>query len=391
MQKFYGDFHIHIGRAGGKAVKITASDQLQLHSILFEDAPRKGLDVIGIVDSGSLAVSREIEELLEKGDLKALPRGGFLAKNGVLFIPGCEIESREGIHLIAYLPDLNSIYKWQAFFQSRVHNMYLSTQRANAGFIEILNLCLLLDGIFCPAHAFTPHKGMYGVWTDRLEKEIEYNFTKVKVLELGLSADTDMADRIAETRAFTFLTNSDAHSSVNIGREYNLLRMADKNFEEFRMCLENRDGRKVEANFGLHPMLGKYHRSYCPDCDIIFDGPAAVLCCDRCKSDKIVMGVYDRILQIQDYQTPRHPAGRPPYYYRVPLKGLPGIGPKTSQLLLQVYNEIEVLEELSLDQIERLVGQKSADTIKGMRDNSLQIIPGGGGKYGKVKKNTDRN
>lgn len=51
--KLYGDLHVHIGRAGGKPVKITASRALDLRTILFEDAPRKGLDIIGIVDAGS--------------------------------------------------------------------------------------------------------------------------------------------------------------------------------------------------------------------------------------------------------------------------------------------------------------------------------------------------
>lgn len=326
--------------------------------------------------------------MVGSGELKELSQGGFLARNGVLLITGCEIESREGVHLIVYLPDLTSIHKWQEFFQSRIHNMELSTQKARSGIIEILNLTLLLNGIFCPAHVFTPHKGIYGMLTRRLATELGTHSKKIKVLEIGLSADTDMADCIAETRGCTFITNSDAHSSPNIGREYNLLRMAAKNFEELRKCLENRKGRGIEANYGLHPRLGKYHRSYCLNCERILEGNEVRLKCNHCNSTNIVMGVYDRILEIRDYDTPRHPVGRPPYHYRVPLRDLPGVGPKTYGQLLRFYNEIELLEKVEISKIEKIAGVQIASTIEDMRNNSLEIIAGGGGKYGEVKKHT---
>jgi PHP family Zn ribbon phosphoesterase len=47
---------------------------------------------------------------------------------------------------------------------------------------------------------------------------------QIRLVELGLSSDTDLADTISETRQFTFLSNSDAHSGPNVAREYNLLR-----------------------------------------------------------------------------------------------------------------------------------------------------------------------
>ena len=63
MKYYYADLHIHIGCAQGKAVKITASRHLTLRKVLFEDAPRKGLDIVGMVDAGSPLVSAEIKSL----------------------------------------------------------------------------------------------------------------------------------------------------------------------------------------------------------------------------------------------------------------------------------------------------------------------------------------
>ncbi|MEN6350535.1 MAG: endonuclease Q family protein [Syntrophomonas sp.] len=388
MREVYGDLHIHIGKAGGRPVKITASRKLDLKSIIYRDAPGKGLDLVGVVDCASTLVSAEIEDMLESGELAEHPRGGFKAANGVLMIPACEVESREGIHLIIYLPNLRSIKGMQKFLRSRVKNMTLSTQKADASACEFINLSLLLEGIFCPAHAFTPHRGAYGVWTDSLARELGRDISQVKVLELGLSADADMADMIAETRNFTFLANSDAHSPANIGREYNLFRMGQLNFEELRYCIENKDGRRLIANYGMDPLLGKYHRSFCPQCSTIATEPAPVFSCPHCGGTKMIMGVYDRITAIRDYEEPHHPVGRAPYFYRVPLKELPGVGPKTMEKLRTVFrNEIELVERAGINDIKQVAGDFLAGMIYQMRVARLEINPGGGGFYGSVKKN----
>lgn len=387
MRRIYGDLHIHIGSAGGRPVKITASRQLDLHTILFGDAPKKGLEMVGIVDAGSLLVVAEIEDMLRQGQLKELPGGGMLAANGVLLIPGCEVESREGVHLIIYLPTLESLKKYGQYMKKRIKNLTLSTQKAQVSVADIMNLTVLLDGIFCPAHAFTPHKGIYGVLTPRLSTLLGRQAATIKAIELGLSADTDMAGLIAETRNYTFLSNSDAHSSPNIGREYNLFRMGDKSFNELRYALENLNERRIIANYGMDPRLGKYHRSYCIDCDLIAEEIPPVEACHGCGGSHLVTGVLDRVMAIRDYDDPQHPVGRPPYHYRVPLKQLPGLGPKNINKLTAVFgDEIKITEEASLDDIARVCNPETASMIGRMRLGRLEILPGGGGRYGKVQK-----
>lgn len=381
----YADLHIHIGSALGKPVKITASRSLQLKSIIYQDASRKGLDIVGVVDAGSTLVSTELEQMLAQGDLAELPGGGYLAGNGVLLIPACEVESREGVHLITYLPDLYSLREWQKYFRRRVRNQQLSTQRVAAGIQDIIDLSRELQGIFCPAHVFTPHKGIYGAYTERLAAIIDNPGQQFRTLELGLSADAGMAERLEETAEFVFLSNSDAHSAPNVGREYNLLGMKQLDFAELRLCLENQAGRRVMANYGLDPRLGKYHRSFCPECNTIAGGDPPVTICGACGNPRLIMGVYDRIVAIQDYEYPRSREGRPPYHYRVPLKDLPGIGSKTYARLLQAFSsEIGLLEEESLENISLVAGPQVAAVIADMRAGRLTISPGGGGKYGRV-------
>jgi len=105
----------------------------------------------------------------------------------------------------------------------------------------------------------------------------------------------------------------------------------------------------------------------------------------------MVMGVYDRIMEIRDQQEAHHPLGRPPYKYRVPLKDLPGVGPKLKEKLLAFFfDEINVLEKASIDDITRVAGENVASQIARMRVGRLPINPGGGGKYGRVKKEIAR-
>ena len=385
MQQIYADLHIHIGSAGGRPVKITASRRLDLRRVLHQDAKVKGLDMVGIIDAACTNVLAEIEAMLQAGEIQELPGGGFLARNGILLIAGAEVESREGIHSIIYVPGMEQLKTMHKYLKTRVKNMFLSTQKARVSIGELIDLSSLTEGIFCPAHAFTPFKGIYGSWTDKLRPRLGRDTDQIFVLELGLSADTPMADMLKETRAFTYLSNSDAHSSGNIAREYNLLRLKNKNFTELKWALQNKEGRKVMANYGMDPLLGKYHRSFCNDCHLIMSEEPPINTCPVCGNQNVVKGVMDRIVEIRDYEEVHHPVGRPPYYYRVPLRALPGAGPKTTEKLLAYFdNEIEILERADINIIAKLAGNIVAGQIEQMRNGRMTIRPGGGGYYGKV-------
>ena len=115
-----------------------------------------------------------------------------------------------------------------------------------------------------PAHAFTPHKSVYGNCVRRLpEMFSKSTLKKIPAIELGLSANTEIADRLKELAEYTFLTNSDAHSLPKIGREYNIIELEKANFKEVLLALQRKEGRKISANYGLDPKLGKYHRTFC--------------------------------------------------------------------------------------------------------------------------------
>lgn len=206
-----------------------------------------------------------------------------------------------------------------------IKNITLSSQRADISAYELIDIVEKYNGILIPAHCFTPHKSFYGNCTDRLEKIFKEKFNKVFAIELGLSADTNLADNITELETKTFLTNSDAHSLPKIAREYNKLLVEDISFKELLKALKNEDGRKIVTNYGLDPKLGKYHRTYCEVCGKNIPGEAPVTKCDTCDSKNITMGVYDRIQIIKDKKTSKSPENRPEYVYQIPLSFIPGL------------------------------------------------------------------
>ena len=204
-------------------------------------------------------------------------------------------------------------------------------------------------------------------------------------VELGLSADTFLADRIEELKDFTFLSNSDAHSLPKIGREYNKFLLEKPNFKELVLALYNRAGRKILANYGLDPKLGKYHRTHCPECGFTAEKEGPILKCLECNSEKVVRGVLDRIISIEDYPAPKHPKWRPPYYYQVPLDFVPNIGKKTLDRLIKTFgSEMEVLHKTGYEDLKQVVGREIASHIILAREGKLLLKAGGGGKYGKV-------
>jgi uncharacterized protein (TIGR00375 family) len=205
-------------------------------------------------------------------------------------------------------------------------------------------------------------------------------------VELGLSADTNFADMIGELSNKSFLSNSDAHSLSKIAREYNKLILESPTYKNLVHALKKSDDKNfIAGNYGLNPLLGKYHRTRCLNCGYISEEAPPVNYCPKCLSKKIVLGVIDRINNIADYDKPIHPEGRPPYYYQIPLEFLPGLGKKTVEMLVSCFgSEMNVLHHADFDQLMDIVGETLATRIVQGRERKLKLKAGGGGLYGKI-------
>ena len=393
MYEVFADLHVHIGRSeSNKPIKITAARSLNFANIAKECNERKGIDIVGIIDCASPYVIEDIENFLKTGEAYEIADGGIIYKDKICIILGSEIETSEvglnghcgSAHNLCYFPHLEDIKAFSKEMSSHIKNITLSSQRANISAYELIDIVQKYNGVLIPAHCFTPHKSFYGNCTDRLEKIFKEKYKDVPAIELGLSSDTYMADMISELKDKTFLTNSDAHSLPKIAREYNKIQVEDISFKEFLMALKNENGRRIIANYGLDPKLGKYNRTYCETCQKSIPGEAPVFKCDTCDSKQITMGVYDRIQVIKDKEPTLE--NRPPYIHQIPLGFIPGLGPKTINKLLETFGtEMNILHKISDDDIESVVGEKNAKSIILAREGKLNILAGGGGVYGKVE------
>ncbi len=397
MQEIFADLHVHIGRSeNGKPIKITAARSLNFANIAKECYDKKGIQVVGIIDCASPYVIEDIEKFLKTGEAYEIADGGIIYKDKVCIILGSEIETSEvnengktgSAHNLCYFPHLEDIKAFSREMSGYISNITLSSQRACISAYRLIDIVEKYNGILIPAHAFTPHKSFYGNCTSRLERIFKEKFNKVFALELGLSADTELADHISELETRTFITNSDAHSLPKIAREYNKMLLGDISFKELLKALKNEEGRKVVANYGMDPKLGKYHRTYCETCEKQLEGEPPITECPFCHGDNITMGVLDRIITIADKKESKSPKNRPPYIYQVPLTFVPGLGNKTIEKLLSNFgNEMNILHKLSEDDLEAVVGEKIANTIISAREGKVSIHSGGGGVYGKIEVN----
>ncbi|GAB3052447.1 endonuclease Q family protein [Virgibacillus ainsalahensis] len=384
---YFADMHIHIGRdMYNKPVKITGAKRLTLTNILKESSRKKGIDMVGVIDAHAPAVQQEIWKLIQENEAYELYDGGIRFEKVTLLL-GSEIEvydenCKGPIHVLCYLPSLAHMKEFSEWLTGRMKNITLSSQRYYGTAKELQYKVKELEGIFIPAHVFTPFKSMYGKGVNRSLREV-LDPDLIDAIELGLSSDTTMADQINELHDYTFVTNSDAHSLAKIAREYQEIYMAEPSFKEFHWALHKIKGRKIKQNFGMNPQLGKYHTTVCNHClESLKPGTGQ---CPVCGSKKIIKGVVDRIKELKDIDG-NHQFIRPPYLYQVPLEYLPKLGKKTFEKLLHHFQtEMNVIHHAALDDLKEVVPESLAVSIVQMREGELAIKAGGGGRYGSIQ------
>lgn len=370
------DFHVH-------SCFSMASSKDMLIKNMAPKSKLKGLQLLGTGDAfhpGWLDIIEETTTYL--GD-------GIYSYDDMDFVLTCEVEGKSKIHHLIIIPDMGIARELSERLPSKNKNQD-GRPKTQLGGAEIRDLVKEYDCLIGPAHAFTPWTGMYKSYDsiyDCYGKAPDF-------VELGLSADTFMADTVDELKDFPFLTNSDAHSPWphRLGREFNRIELEDISFSSIRKAIKNRD---IRANYGLVPNLGKYHMTACTKCYGLVDPVIAKENRMKCAcGGTIKKGVDFRISEIADYAEPKHPDFRPKYVHLMPLAEListvydKGVTTKTVQgkwqkLIGRFSTEIDVLINVSIDDISK-IDSNIAPAIEAFRNGTIDVIPGGGGKYGEI-------
>jgi uncharacterized protein (TIGR00375 family) len=377
------DFHIH-GRYSG-----ATSRNMTLENISVQGA-LKGLRVIGTGDALHPKWLLEIENLDKYSD-------GIYEKNGCKFAITTEVEDSHRVHHLIFLPGISAAQG----LQESLKKYSVSIEKDGRPKVmlngeELLDFVEEAGGFAGPSHAFVPWTSMYKEYNS-IKDCYGKNVKNVGFLELGLSADTDMADRISELQDISFLTNSDAHSPWpnRLGREFNRLSLKDLNFPNIKKAIF---GTGIKLNVGLDPRLGKYHRTACIKCFTLYkfaDARRYNWKCQLC-SGRMKKGVYDRVEELSTYEFPRHPENRPGYIRIAPLANILSIalGVKNVYsdrvqdswrgMVKQFKTEIAVLIDVPIESIKAEGGEKLANLIGAYRKGRFNIQEGGGGRYGEV-------
>ena len=249
MRSLRSDFHVHIGKAKNNWVKMASSANLTLENIATYAAFPKGMDWVGIVDCGSKWVQEEWQQGIHEGRITPLPLGGYQHQSGTFLLPGIELETREEngglVHVVFYFPDIEKIQEAMKRLDGKITNPNLSTQNVKISLQELILLFEDLPNILVPAHIFTPYKSLLGRSCRRISELIaSESLDKISAIELGLSGDRFLADRIAELSNYPFLTNSDSHSLKTLDESTISYKLKKEAFRNFNMLLRAKKDEK---------------------------------------------------------------------------------------------------------------------------------------------------
>ncbi len=389
MPEYFVDLHIHIGRSPeNRPIKITGSKTLTIDNILTEASERKGIDMIGVIDAHVPEVLDHLESRIEKGEMTEDPEGGIHFKNTTLIL-GTEIEVKDDsmqgpAHVLAYMPDIRSMRHFSRWLSMHMTNIHLSTQRFFGSAALLQKKVKEFNGLFIVAHIFTPFKGIYGTGVKKSITEA-LDPSLIDAVELGLSADTEMAVQLSDLKNYTFTTNSDAHSLAKIGREYQVIKMGGPTFSELGKALKKEHGRHIKSNYGLNPKLGKYHHTCCAKCLSPLMDTNHRMVCPVCGNKRVIKGVFNRLQELKDQLGEQALKTRPIYVHQVPLEFIPKLGPKTLNRLLDHFGtEMNILHDVPLAALKEAASESIAQYIYQARRGELSLTAGGAGKYGRV-------
>ena len=399
--RYITDLHIHskYSRACSKDLDLEHNDQW---------ARLKGIQVVGTGDFTHPSWFKELKEKLveEKSGLFKL-KG---TDGQVLFMITTELSciySQDGktrrIHLCVFSPDLATVGKINQELERRGVNLRSDGRPIMGLSAEVLTEIILGVNPEClviPAHAWTPWFSVFGSNSgfDSLQECFGEMTKHIYAIETGLSSDPPMNWRLSALDKITLISNSDAHSSANLGREANVfgIEPAKLSYQEIRRIIKEKDKKKFLYTLEFFPQEGKYHWDGHRDCGVQLSPAESKKhqgLCPQCQR-RLTIGVENRVGQLAN-RSAATVGGSIPYKSLVPLaeiiaetlgvgKGSKKVAAAYQQLVAAGGSEFEVLLDLDTNQLSAITGPEIVSGIINVRRGQVQISPGYDGVYGKV-------
>ncbi|MFC1788112.1 endonuclease Q family protein [Patescibacteria group bacterium] len=400
--RYIVDWHIH------SKYSRACSSQLEL-PIIDEWCQRKGIDIVATGDWTHPGWFAHIKENLEEAEqgiytLKGKKTTRFMLVQELSQIYKKNDRSRR-IHNLVFSPSIETCEKVIAELDRRGFNLK-SDGRPILG-IDSEELYKVLKDIdekiiIIPAHAWTPWYAIFGSKSgfDSIEECFGEMSKYIYAIETGLSSDPLMNWQLSALDDVVLVSNSDAHSPRNLGREANVFDLESPSYDEFVRILREKDKSKFLYTIEFHPEEGKYHYDGCADCKFVCDPKESIkqgLRCPHCKK-KLTLGVHHRVEELSDRNASNVVGNKIPYKSIVPLAELIaesyGVKSPTSKRVETEYmhltdtiaSEFDLLLDTPIEEINKVANNENiAEAIRRVRKGQVEVSPGYDGIFGTVK------
>ncbi|MFA6105524.1 MAG: endonuclease Q family protein [Patescibacteria group bacterium] len=398
------DLHIH-----SKFARACSKD-LELPKIA-KVCEEKGINIVSTGDfthpGWFSLIKKELKE--DGGGLLSLKNSESRTK----FIIGTEIsciykhrDKVRRIHLLIFVPSLEIAERFNKKLEEHGVNLR-SDGRPMMGLTakNIVEICLGIDKriVVIPAHAWTPWYAVFGSKSgyDSLEECFEELTPNIFAIETGLSSDPTMNRRISKLDKIALVSNSDAHSLQNLGREANVIAFKNENevsYDSLWKKIRSGDKKQFLYTIEFYPEEGMYYHDGHKTCNVSLKPSETIHCkeiCPVCKK-KLTVGVLNRIEKLADRSENKILGKFISHRYIVPLREIianafeVGKASKKVELeyrnmLLKLGSEFSVLLYEDLAKIDKIVSDKNITLgIKNMRSGLVNVTPGYDGVYGKI-------
>ncbi len=369
---------------------------------------RKGIQLVGTADALHPKWFADIKDLLaESGDGVYTLKDGSSPTRFMLTVEVSCIYKRGGkvrrVHHVLLFPGIAALERFSESLSDRGFNIK-SDGRPILGLDseELLKMLLDVDErcLLIPAHAWTPWFSIFGSKSgfDSIEECFGDLAKYIYAIETGLSSDPLMNWRLSALDEVFLVSNSDAHSCANLGREANVFDMHTADYPELRRILVEHDTARFIETLEFFPEEGKYHADGHRDCNfwcLPEETKRLHGMCPKC-GKPLTIGVLNRVAELADRPPDTaKPARSAPFRSIVPLAevvaGSLGVS-KTSKKVAKVVDEVVsagrtefgILLDYPEDKLSTFASPELVAAIMNMRQGKVEIRPGYDGEFGLV-------